>query len=246
MAAADFNEDGLTDLVAGDTFGDVHLFQGVGDGTFSDQGVKVNMAFNDAYGLAAADFNGDGFEDFALSRTGGTGSVGDGEVHIYVGNGNGTFQSTGFPQTGVLIGDAGTDVAVLAAADVDGDGDMDIVAGDVTSSENARADVTLLRNNGGLSFSAETVISAQNLATPNPEQPPYFPPTSFLHAYGLALGDVDGDGDQDLLVTDRAAYMYVYANNGAGNFTPLRYNTPSPPSWQLRPETRTATGWWMS
>jgi len=223
VAAADFNEDGLTDLVAGDTFGDVHLFQGSGDGTFTDQGVKINMTFNDAYGLAAGDIDGDGSQDILLSRTGGAGSVGDGEIHLYLGNGNGTFQSTGFPQLGIVIGDAGTDAAVLAAADVDGDGDTDIVAGDVTSSENARADVTLFRNNGGLTFAAETIISAPNVP-PNPEQPPYFPPTSFLHAFGLAFGDVDGDGDQDLLVTDRAAYLYVYANNGAGAFSPLRYN----------------------
>jgi hypothetical protein len=68
------------------------------------------------------------------------------------------------------------------------------------------------------------VISAANLATPDPEQPPYFPPTAFLQGYGLAFGDVDGDLDPDLLVGDRASYLYVYANDGTGLFIPIRYD----------------------
>ena len=228
VGVADFNGDGVDDVVSGDTFGDVHLLLGAGDGTFQDQGVVINMAFHDAYALATGDFNGDTFQDFVLSRTGGSAvPATDGEVLLYLGNGDGSFQSTGFPQVGLLVGDAGTDVVALAAADVDGDGDTDIAAGDITASDNGAADITLFRNQlidtGSLGWVAEVVVSAPNVP-PDPDQPPYYPPTSYLHAYGLAFGDVDGDVDQDLLVGDRASYLYVYENDGSGNFLPIRYD----------------------
>jgi hypothetical protein len=228
MAVADFTGDGISDILSGDTFGDVHLLVGAGDGTFTDQGVVINMSFHDAYGMAAADFNRDGAQDFVLSRTS---TAGDGNVMLYLGNGNGTFQSTGFPQEGRLVGDAGTDVMVLAAGDVDGDGDADLVAGDVAASEDGRATVTLFRNElevlgGSLTWNAEVLILGVDRGfSPDPEDPPYFPPKVYLHAYGLALADVDNDGDADLLVGDIANYLYVYRNDGTGSFQPVRFET---------------------
>jgi hypothetical protein len=230
VALGDFDGDGVMDIVSGDTFGDVHLFAGLGDGTFADRGVVINQAFHDAYALAAGDFDGDGHMDFVLSRTRGSAdTAGDGEIHLYPGNGDGTFQSSGFPQLGIVVGDGGTDVMSLAAADVDDDGDLDLVSGDVTSSENGAADVILFRSQlaqgSPLTWIPETVISATGVSPPIPEEPPYFPPTSYLHAYGLAFGDVDADGDPDLLVGDRANYLYIYRNDGAGLFEPVRYDT---------------------
>ncbi len=226
---ADFNNDGFDDIISGDTFGDAHLYLGNGDGTFADQGVVINLTYHDAYGLAAGDFNGDGNQDFVLTRTGGGATPPeDGSVLLYLGNGDGTFESEGFPQLGLVVGDAGTDVVVAAAGDVDGDGDVDLIAGDITASENGAADVTLFRNmgnngSGQPTWQAETVISAPDIP-PDPEQPPYFPPTGYLTGYGLALGDVDGDGALDLLVGDRASYLYVYRNDGLGTFAAVRYD----------------------
>ncbi len=228
VGVGDFDGDGIDDILSGDTAGDVHLFTGVGDGSFMDQGVVINMPFHDAYALATGDFDRDGRKDFVLSATAASSStIVDGGVYLYLGNGDGTFQSSGFPQVGLLVGDAGTDVMGIAAGDVDGDGDHDVVAGDVTSSVNGRADVTLFRNqlvpSGTLGWIPESIISAPNVP-PNPEQPPYYPPTSYFHAYGLTLGDVTGNGAPDLLVGDRASYLYVYANDGAGHFAPIRYD----------------------
>jgi hypothetical protein len=235
IGVGDFNNDNVDDIISGDTFGDIHFFKGVSDGTFIDMGVVINMGFHDAYSLATADINNDGSQDFVLCRTGGSATPAyDGELHIYLGNGNGTFQSTGFPQQGIVIKDdegtildAGTDVMSLAAADVDNDGDIDIVAGDIVNSDNDTADVVLFRNqlieSGSLGWIQETILSAANVP-PDPEKPPYWPPLNYLHAYGLAFGDMDNDGDQDLLVGDRASYLYVYANDGDGNFAPIRYD----------------------
>ncbi|MGH7775121.1 MAG: FG-GAP-like repeat-containing protein [Candidatus Binatia bacterium] len=228
VGVADFNGDGIDDIVSGDTSGDVHLFTGNGDGTFTDRGVVINQAFHDAYALVTGDFNSDGLQDFVLVRTGGSSTpTYEGELHLYLGNGNGTFRSTGFPQLGIVIGVAGTDAITLAAADVDGDGDLDLAAGDIISGTGDTANVVLFRNQlaetGTVNWIQEIIIAAVG-GTPDPEQPPYFPPSDFLHAYGLAFGDVDGDGDQDLLLTDKAHYLYVYRNDGTGRFAPIRYD----------------------
>ena len=232
VAIADFTSDGTPDVIAGDTAGDVRLFEGLGDGTFAPQGVVVNQFFFDAFGLVAGDFDRDGFQDFALGRSS---DSGDGEVMLYLGNGDGTFQSTGFPQQGLLVGDAGTEAAVLAAADVDGDGDLDLAAGDVDTGTGDTADVVLFRNQlevqgGALTFVPEVIVSGFDRGfSPVAEEPPYFPPDTgfFGEAYGLAFGDADGDGDADLLLADAAHYLYVYANDGTGG-DPTDEETPAP------------------
>jgi hypothetical protein len=231
IAVADFNNDARADIISGDTFGDVHLYLNVGDGTFTDSGVVINQSFHDAYSLAAGDFNGDGNADFILARTT---DANEGQLHLYLGNGNGTFQATGFPQLGIQIGVAGLDPMGLAAADVDGDGDLDLVSGERvnTAVPGDTADIILWRNQfaqgSPLVFTPEILIQGVDRGfSPEPEQPPYFPPEVNLHAYGLALGDVTGDGLPDLIVGDYAHYLYIYVNTGGGAFSPIRYNNIS-------------------
>jgi hypothetical protein len=236
VGVADFTSDGIPDVVAGDFAGDVHLFEGLGDGTFLDRGIVIGMPFNDAYGLAVADFDKDGFQDFALATTSGA-AVPDGTVVLYLGNGDGSFQSTpgpSFSQVGVVVGDAGTDPVVLAAADVDGDGDPDLVAGERSTGAGDTADVVLFRNrlevqSGGLAWTAETIIQGVDRGfSPIPDEPPYFVPDDFREGYGLAFGDVTGDGAPDLLLGDQADYLYVYENDGGGVFAPIRYDRVPP------------------
>jgi len=232
VAVADFTSDGIADVISGDTSGDIHLFEGQGDGTFVDMGIVINMTFNDAYALAAADFDGDGRQDFALGTTSGT-AVADGVVLVYLGNGNGTFQSTPGPsssQLGLVVGDAGTDAFALASADVDGDGDADLVAGERSSAVGDTADVVLFRNqldlqSGALAWTTEVVVAGVDRGfSPLPGEPPYFVPNGAFEGYGLALGDLDNDGDADLLLGDQANYLYVYRNDGPGDFAPLFYD----------------------
>jgi len=237
VAIADFTNDGVPDVISGETFGDIHLFVGNGDRTFSDNGVVINMSFHDAYAVAAGDFNLDGNQDFVLSRTGGSGNANDGVVLLYLGNGNGTFQSTGFPQAGLLVGDAGTDPVSMVAGDVDGDGDTDIIVGERSDSAADTADVVLFRNQivtpgTDPTWNPEILIAGVDRGfSPEPDDPPYFPPDAYLEAYGLALGDVDNDGDQDLLVSDTAKYLYIYENDGSGAFAPIRYDTVPTRHW---------------
>jgi hypothetical protein len=240
LGMADFNGDTIDDIVVGDTFGDVHLYLGQGNGTYVDAGIVINQAYHNTYGLAVADFNGDTYNDFVITMrddyVDADTTILSGEVHLYLGNGNGTFQSYGFPQEGLLVGDVGTASTAVAAGDVDGDGDIDIIASDITASDNLRADIILYRNTGNngsgqpIWSAGETLVSAIDQGfTPDPGLAPYFPPkvASTIQAYGLALADLDGDNDQDMIVTDVACYLYVYLNNGSGSFSPIPYNNVS-------------------
>ena len=85
----------------------------------------------------------------------------------------------------------------LAAGDVDGDGDVDLVVGNVLSQ-----DISLLRNVGDGSFELES-------RTPAGAQ-----------VRSVAIGDVDADGAPDLLVglQSGTAAFAVLPNDGTGTF----------------------------
>ena len=214
VASGDYDGDGKVDLVVGRTTGNIAFVKGNGDGTFAAPVVFAwKQAFFNAWAFAAGDVNGDGKLDViwgasASSPAAAPFSVNDGEVRAFLGNGDGTFQQTPYFVSGVLhnagtlLADAGTDTGSLAVADIDGDTDQDIVAG-------AAEGVKVLRNNAGAFAIAALDTSGV-----------YFPATSTQNSpWGLAFGDTDADGDMDLFVGDRALYVYLYTNNGAGSFT---------------------------
>jgi hypothetical protein len=83
VALADFNGDHLPDLAVSifGTPGSTEVFLGQGDGTFRH---TVTLA-DGSYQIVAGDFNADGHQDVAVVAPSG--------VALYLGNGNGTFQS---------------------------------------------------------------------------------------------------------------------------------------------------------
>lgn len=238
VAAGDYDGDGDVDLVVGRTTGHVALVRGNGNGTFQPPTVFAwKQAFFNAWAFAAADVNGDAKLDVvwgASAASNGcsvsplpvdgcplTVTVNDGDVRAWLGNGDGTFQENAYfvsgvrHNAGVLIADIGTDAGSVAAGDVDGDGDVDVVAGAV---DGANSVVKLLRNGGTGVFTSETLIS-QATACGTPCAPIYFPAITTQNSpWGLSLSDADGDGDADLWVGDRALYTYLYRSAG-GTFT---------------------------
>jgi len=104
FAAADFNNDGILDLLV--SISGTYILMGNGDGTF---GPAVLLSSDQSLG-AVGDFNGDGNVDIALS---------DGA--IYLGNGNGTF-------TPAFVVKAPGSPAL--AGDFNGDGVLDLLGVD--------------------------------------------------------------------------------------------------------------------
>ena len=118
-------------------------------------------------GLVLADLDDDGALDLLLPQ-------GDGDHALYWGAGDGTFADVVRPHPGGRAASGGS------VADVDGDGDLDVLLYGVGA-------LTLLVNEGGRAFSDQT--SAWGLAPSGPGWPG-----------GSAWSDVDGDGDLDLFV----------------------------------------------
>jgi hypothetical protein len=191
VAVGDVNGDGKLDVVTIDfSSEDISVFPGNGDGTFGKASKfpdGLNSPVLPPTFLVLSDFNGDGKLDAAVGYSGG--------VFILPGNGNGTF---GIPIS--LTAQVGTTVSGMAAADLNGDGKMDLVAmNDLTGH------AVVLLNQGNFNFQANSFFVPLYGDPPNDGQ-------------GLAIGDCDGNGKLDLVVGSGSSLFAVLAGNGDGTF----------------------------
>ncbi len=152
----------------------------------------------------AADVDGDGDLDIIWGRGDGFASAGTGRQSLLlINNGSGVFADQTATRLPVLLENT-KDVDFV---DVDGDGDFDLVFA------NAFGHLPrLFLNNGSGVF---TDVTSTNL--------PGIP----LNSFGCAAGDVDNDGDLDLVFTDSGPTTFtapggqprIYRNDGTGHFT---------------------------
>src|SRR5436309_579543 len=137
VAAADFNRDGVPDLVlTGDEnpTGSVSVFLGHGDGTFSP-GTTYSLP-SGALAVAAADVNSDGFPDLAVGTRV--------NYMLLLGNGDGSFApATQLEAEGTTF---------VSFADLNADGHPDIVA-------STAASVRIQLGNGDGTFRPATAIT---------------------------------------------------------------------------------------
>jgi hypothetical protein len=139
--------------------------------------------------VAAADLDGDGDMDLAMGE-GTTDSV-----MVFLNTGDGSFdQATRFPTGGNTV--------FVAAGDLDGDGDVDLVVANRTFTPNSTTDhVAVLLNDGAGSFGPATSFQAG------------VGPTS------VGVGDLDSDGDLDLVVANQiSGGVSLLLNRGDGHF----------------------------
>jgi hypothetical protein len=148
LAVADLNGDGIPDLVTAQswnlepTWASVAVYLGRGDGTFAPPAaykpsvidVRGTTSVN-AGAVLLVDLTGDGKLDLVTSNYRPSGF---GEIAVYPGNGDGTFQAASVYQTSAQA-------YLLAAADLNSDGRMDLV---VTSPSTSTQLVALQILNG--------------------------------------------------------------------------------------------------
>lgn len=127
----DINGDGKLDLTLASATS-VAVSLGAGDGAFGSQ---ITTAVSGLANFATGDLNHDGLADLVINKNGST--------TTQFGNGDGTFQ------TAVSYATAGTSRGV-SLADVDGDGEIDIIA------RNGISAARLLTNNGDGTFAVTT------------------------------------------------------------------------------------------
>ena len=194
VAAADFNEDGKTDLAVAFLFenssgGNLSVFMGRGDGTFEDP-VPFDTATDEPTSLASADFNGDSIADLAATSQGDDGD-GPSEVSVLLGRGDGTFNSA-------QIYAVGTSPQFVITPDLDGDGRPDLVTANYAANN-----ISVLMSNGDGTFRSAANYGAGTGSAP----------------YSVAPGDFDGDGKMDLVTANSGSNgISVLPGNGDGTF----------------------------
>ena len=181
IASDDFNEDGKLDLV-GLRGQRISIIFGNGDGTLSP-GISVPAPYTDT-GLIAANLNGDGHTDLVEPRQ-------LSNISVFLGNGDGTFQSPGVYATGVQPGRP-----VLLDANSDGKWDVAVAC----TGQGPDFPVLLFLGNGD-----GTLQPARTIATGGT----WFP---------MATGDLNADGKADLIYGSGGAGYNVILGNGDGTF----------------------------
>jgi hypothetical protein len=190
VALADLDEDGDNDLLVTVRQGSAALLVYRNLGGGTFAAPAPYGSSMNAFSLQVADFNRDDRVDVAIAH-----GFFNANVDVFLNHGAGLFAQP----VSYLIGSSDiTYVADVAAGDVNGDGAVDLV-GVLANS----GDVTLLLNSGNGTFTSSPAIEIATLAPS-----------------GVALADLDGDGDNDLVVVDESngGALIIARNSGAGTF----------------------------
>src|SRR5947208_1930040 len=214
VAVADVNGDGKLDLLVanfctatplrGD--GTVGVLLGNGDGTFQPA-VTYDSGGQNAVSIAVADVNSDGKPDAVVTDNCVTSTCDAGAVGVLLGNGDGTFQAA------VNYTSGGLSPSSVVVGDVNGDGKPDLLVGNIYMGNGnySRGSVGLLLGNGDGTFLGPVSFDSGG-----------------EYAYGVAVGDINGDGKLDLFVANFCADstcasggVAVFLGKGDGSFQPV-------------------------
>lgn len=240
LVVGDFNHDGNADFVvtyqgACESGAGADIFLGNGKGGFVQRTITELDA--DPYGVTFGDFNGDGKLDLAAAY-GGCGGAGA-KVEVALGNGDGTFQPN-------QIYDSGTEPEGIVAGDFDGDGIMDLVVSNSFDNQylwlgNGDGTFRLSRKvqppfDGWLAAAdfnhdgkLDLVISGLHVFAPvvaiqmgNGDGTFGMPTTYFVHGGTgptTTIGDLNGDGNLDLVIASYRLLTFLGDANGTQTLT---------------------------
>lgn len=180
-AFGDFDDDGRIDLVVANARGSDVLFRNLGSGRFADVTAESGLTPSGGSGAAAVgDYDNDGRLDIFVARLNG------GPAVLWHNQGEGTFTRD---DRSAAVFQAVRSTAARAATflDYDNDGWQDLfLVGTPLEAGSSGRGAWLLHNDGNGRF-----LDRSELLPPGART---------IRGSALAVSDVDGDGDQDLLV----------------------------------------------
>ena len=202
LALGDVDGDGDLDLFVGnaglvesdDLSNKLYLNDGSGHFSLKQPSALIDSSppdLDDTRALALGDVDGDGDLDLVVANARQTNK-------LYLNDGDANFAVVG-----IAIGSEIDTSTSLVLLDVDGDADLDLIVGNADEVAGAGKINRLYTNDGrgGFSRSLESLGNNDSDAT-----------------YALALGDVDNDGDDDLVAANKNQINKLYLNRGAGKF----------------------------
>ena len=201
VVVIDINRDLAMDIMIGNN-GQNNLLMNDGKGYFTDETLSRFGAFIDVtQDLTLADVDNDGDVDVLVGN--------EDANRLLINDGKGFFEDQSAQR--LPYRSAPEETREVDVADIDSDGDMDILYGNVQAFvENAERQNRLLLNDGRGFF---TDITQTHL------------PKDDNRCFGVAFLDIDGDGDPDIMTGntngpkfDGMTPFSVYLNDGAGKF----------------------------
>jgi hypothetical protein len=196
--AVDLNGDKHLDLISGDN-GNMSVALGNGDGTFNlAKPVSTGPFVANAYdGMDVGGLTGNGKLDFVGADL----KPGAGDIVVFRGNGDGTFQTPTWQSPTPMVPDS------IALADFNDDGKLDALIG--------YSPGTILQTIGSAKVALGNGDGTFNLTSQSPIY------TSTLPSSGITVqaADLDRDGRPDALVADYSSGAFTVVLNDASSIT---------------------------
>jgi Ca2+-binding RTX toxin-like protein len=217
IQAIDVNHDGYLDIVGASLYfpfrdESIPVFTLLNDkeGSFKTGTVGKTAATVHPREMIVADFNGDGVDDIFIADHGF-------DVDPFPGNTNTLLLGKargGFIDASAKLPDLPDFTHSADAADIDGDGDIDLFVGNINGGESGPY---ILLNNGSAGFTKSTSSLPANVVARN-------------NVYTTSLFiDADSDGDKDLFLGGDGTSHKLLLNDGKGNFSLASDTVPGGP-----------------
>jgi hypothetical protein len=195
LAVGDVNGDGRPDIAAANN-GDatITVYVNQGGRTFTPHDVSVGA---DVWGFALGDVTGDGRPDLVVGYLG----FSHKQIEVFPNDGSGDFSAS----TGYAVPTVGVSPHSVAVGDLNGDGRNDIVV-----AHDSRDGLGVLLNQGGGTFSAETLYGSKIASSS-------FYRNVNSNVDNPVVADLNGDGRPDVLAALIAGGAEgVWTNLGGG------------------------------
>jgi hypothetical protein len=211
VAFADFDNDGWTDIIVANDSVRQELYRNKGDGTFEDVALMAGVGYNEngktfaGMGVDARDYDNDGLPDIFIT------ALSNETYPLYRNNGDGSFNyttnTTSVGQITLLYSGWGTKFF-----DADNDGWQDIFVAqshvldtiEKTSAYLKYKQMPLLMRNTGKGFVNVSATAGQAFTNP-------------IAARGAAFGDLNNDGQTDIVIGVVEGTPVILRNDGTRN-----------------------------